>query len=237
MSQSQVSSSPACESALRPRTSSARWLLRLGALSMCTLIPFSAASPAWAHDTLLSSSPEADEVLDQPLDEVVLEFSGTGLIDGESISNVIQVLDSEQQDWATEAVIDGSTASADIEDELPDGSYEIVYRVVYSDGHVEEDTIPFQMDTSEEPSQDDHSSAEAQTQDLEEQAPAPAEEPDDPEEQDSGQESGVTDTAGRGLVPVGLLLTTVAAVVAAGLTFLIKRRHRTADQKQETSTR
>lgn len=143
-----------------------KWL-RIVVLSLLVGFPVTVAAPAWAHDALIDSNPEPDEVLSQPLDEVVLEFSGSGLTTGESINNVIQVLDADQRNWAAEAVIDGATASTDIVEELPDGRYDLIYRVVYSDGHVEEDSFTFEMQADSEPAETDNNSETAEPEETE----------------------------------------------------------------------
>jgi len=101
------------------------------------------AAPAWAHDSLIASSPEAGEVLEQSPEEVTLEFSGEGLTDGESITNVIQISDAEGENFEGETEIDGATMSTELPEELPGGEYTVAYRVVYSDGHAEEQSFDF----------------------------------------------------------------------------------------------
>lgn len=104
------------------------------------------AAPAWAHDELLSATPEAGEVLSESPEEIVLVFTGDGLTVGENITNEIRVTDTEGESWETETVVEGSSMSTEFDAELPDGEYEVVYRVVYSDGHDEEDSYTFEVD-------------------------------------------------------------------------------------------
>ncbi|WP_261624012.1 copper resistance CopC family protein [Nesterenkonia marinintestina] len=104
------------------------------------------ASPAWAHDTLISSTPEDGAEVTEPLDEVTLEFSGDGLTTGEGITNEIRVTDEDGDDLATETEVDGATMSTTFDEPLPDGEYDVVYRVVYSDGHDEEGELSFAVD-------------------------------------------------------------------------------------------
>ncbi|MDO5492643.1 MAG: copper resistance protein CopC, partial [Nesterenkonia sp.] len=104
------------------------------------------ASPAWAHDTLISSTPEDGAEVTEPLEEVTLEFSGDGLTTGEGITNEIRVTDEDGDDLATETEVDGATMSTTFDEPLPDGEYDVVYRVVYSDGHDEEGELSFGVD-------------------------------------------------------------------------------------------
>lgn len=114
------------------------------------------ASPAWAHDTLISSSPAAGEVLTESPEEIVLEFSGGGLTEGEDIPNDIWVLDSEGENWESEeeAQVEGSTMTTELREELPDGEYTVLYHVVYADGHDEELSFEFEVDAGENAGQE-----------------------------------------------------------------------------------
>lgn len=135
----------------------ARRAPRILALSGVTALGLTAglAAPAWAHDTLIASSPEEGEVLTESPEEIVLEFSGSGLTVGEDIPNEIWVLDSEGENWegAETAQPEGSTLTTELRDELPDGEYTVLYHVVYSDGHDEELSFEFEVDAGEDAAQ------------------------------------------------------------------------------------
>ncbi|MGO1183789.1 MAG: copper resistance CopC family protein [Micrococcaceae bacterium] len=98
-----------------------------------------------AHDTLLSASPEADDVLEQSPETITLEFSGTGLITGETIPNTIVLRDANGANWEGETVVEGSTMSTELPEPLPNGEFDVAYRVVYSDGHTEEHSYRFEV--------------------------------------------------------------------------------------------
>ncbi|MGQ7787640.1 copper resistance CopC family protein [Nesterenkonia sp. K-15-9-6] len=119
------------------------------------------AAPAWAHDELLSATPEADEVLTESPEEIVLEFTGDGLTEGENITNQIRVTDGDGESWETETVVDGPSMSTELDGELPDGEYEVLYRVVYSDGHDEEDSFSFEVDLPEDAAETDGAETDA----------------------------------------------------------------------------
>ena len=116
--------------------------------SAALLLAAMSAAPAWAHDTLISSTPEADEVLEASPEEIVLEFSGEGLTSGESIPNTIWVTDSEGEHWEGDTDVDGTTMSTELEEPLPNGEYEVLYHAVYSDGHSEELSFSFEVDAA-----------------------------------------------------------------------------------------
>lgn len=131
------------------RDASGLWAARL---RFAVLAVFSAmmlsvvwAAPAAAHDTLLSASPEADEVMDHSPEEIVLEFSGAGLTTGEAITNAILLRDANGENWEGETQVEGSTMFTELPETLPNGEFDVVYRVVYSDGHSEEHSYSFEV--------------------------------------------------------------------------------------------
>lgn len=119
---------------------SAGAVLMLGAMT---------AAPAWAHDTMIGSTPEADAVLDESPEEIVLEFSGEGLTTGESIPNTIWVTDEEGEHWEGDTEANGPTMRTELPESLPNGEYEVLYHAVYSDGHSEELDFSFEVDAAE----------------------------------------------------------------------------------------
>ncbi|MGJ9373190.1 copper resistance CopC family protein [Nesterenkonia sp. CF4.4] len=134
------------------------------------------AAPAWAHDSLISSTPGAGAVLEQSPEEVTLEFSGGGLTTGESIANVIEVSDADGENWAGEIEIEGATMSTELSEELPGGDYTVAYRVVYSDGHAEESSFEFEVaDAPAEPTPEPSTATETE----------PESEPTAPEDDDA----------------------------------------------------
>lgn len=191
------------------------------------------AAPAWAHDSLIASSPEAGEVLEQSPEEVTLEFSGEGLTDGESITNIIQISDAEGENFEGETEIDGATMSTELPEELPGGEYTVAYRVVYSDGHAEEQSFDFEVAEAEPeslPSAADESAQPQATEDddaaesngdepaAEDSTADPAAGAEATAETDSGLPVGVTVVAGI------VILALSAGIVIAVLRGRGKRR-------------
>ena len=132
-------------------------VLLLGAMS---------AVPAWAHDSLISSTPEAGAVLDESPEEIVLEFSGEGLTTGESIPNTMWVTDSDGEHWEGETEVDGPTMWTELEEPLPNGEYEVLYHAVYSDGHSEELSFDFEVDAPVVDDEEDGTEEEAAAEDA-----------------------------------------------------------------------
>lgn len=90
------------------------------------------ATGASAHESLTDSSPRSGEVLESGPSEIALIFSGQLLEDGAAVA----VSDSDSYDWASGApAVEDTTATLGLDQALPDGEYEVLWRVVSSDGH------------------------------------------------------------------------------------------------------
>lgn len=128
-----------------------RALTGLFALAAAPAAVVGLAGPAQAHDELLRSTPEAGQRLDRAPEQVSLTFSGE-LVDGQGIQNLVQVRDADGNQWQAEpGAVDGDTLSATLCPGLPNGEYELAYRVVYSDGHSDERRLDFTLDADDAP--------------------------------------------------------------------------------------
>ncbi len=118
-------------------------VLGAGALIGLIVVP---ASPAIAHDQLLSSTPAVAERLAVAPTEVVLQFSDDVL----TVGALLLVVDAQGKDWAAaDAVYDGPAVRASIDGDLPEAGYEIRWRAVSSDGHPVSGLIPFTVGDGE----------------------------------------------------------------------------------------
>ncbi|CAN5634049.1 hypothetical protein BH10ACT3_BH10ACT3_12010 [soil metagenome] len=101
-------------------------------LAICGAVLLATATPAGAHATLETLSPEPDAVLDTPPTEVVLTFS-------EPISipqDAIRVFDpSERRLPGVEATADANVMTAKLPELTVDGSYTVAWHMVSADGH------------------------------------------------------------------------------------------------------
>jgi methionine-rich copper-binding protein CopC len=98
------------------------------------------APPAAAHDQLLDSSPTEGEHLDVAPTEVTLRFSDEIL----TIGPAVIVADDAGGTWTVgDPVLDGPDVVTALADDVPDGAYEVRWRVVSSDGHPITGVIPF----------------------------------------------------------------------------------------------
>ena len=104
------------------------------------------AAPASAHDQLVASSPSAGEALTEAPAQVSLEFGAEVLTAGA----MIVIADAQGTDWvAAAAVPQGTAVTADVRAGMPDGGYELRWRVVSADGHPISGIIPFTVGDGE----------------------------------------------------------------------------------------
>ncbi|MFC7403383.1 copper resistance protein CopC [Citricoccus sp. GCM10030269] len=133
----------------RPRTTGAA--AASAVVAACAVVALATASPAAAHDELLSTSPEAGTTVLTAPTEVTLAFSGDP-ITGQGVQNLITVTDDEGHQWQDgDAQVSGAELSADLCEGLHNGEYEVEYRVVYSDGHSDEKSYEFTLDDPDAP--------------------------------------------------------------------------------------
>lgn len=113
---------------------------RAAATVVAVLALTAVAAPAWAHDELVSSSPQQNEQLEAAPAQVELTFSS----DIMQIGAAVIVADGDEQDWvAGDAQIDLDTVTVSLAEGMPEGAYEIRWRVVSADGHPISGLIPF----------------------------------------------------------------------------------------------
>jgi methionine-rich copper-binding protein CopC len=132
------------------RRASAR-LTAGSALAGLLLLP--TADAATAHDELVGSDPAPGAALDSAPAAVRLDYSADVLAFGAAVI----VADADGDPWqAGEPVLDGSSVSVPLDPSLPDGAYEVRWRVVSSDGHPITGLVPFTVgdvaEATDEPS-------------------------------------------------------------------------------------
>lgn len=116
------------------------------ALSAAALLALATATPAAAHDQLLSATPAAGTAVLEAPAKIGLEFSGN-LTTGQGIQNLVTVTDEDGHQWQDgEAQVTGPNLTAALCEGLPNGEYTVDYRVVYSDGHSEEKGYEFTLE-------------------------------------------------------------------------------------------
>jgi len=195
-----------------------RALARLSAgPALAGLLLLSTATAASAHDELVGSDPAPGAELHVAPPAVRLDFSADVLTFGAAVI----VADDADDTWhAGEPILDGSSVSMALDPALPDGAYEVRWRVVSSDGHPITGLVPFTVgDVAAAASSD--GSASQPTPDEREAATA------------SGEQTGATDAAGSTASALPWRTLAVAcggALLALGLyvLFVVLRGRRTA---------
>lgn len=113
------------------------------ALSAAGALTALGLAPAAAHDEVLSTSPEQDAVLETAPEQIELSYSGEIM----DIGHQVLVTDSEGQS-VTEGPLerDGSQVVQPLADTgAQDETYQVVWRVVSSDGHPIEGTYTYEV--------------------------------------------------------------------------------------------
>lgn len=203
-----------------PAPSRPRRVLALGVAVAAALAgPLVVATPASAHDYLVSSDPAADSAVETLPEQLVLVYSAELLDVGDGTAVEVEAPSGASvTDGAP--VLDGTDVTVPLAEGTEAGEYTVTWRVVSSDGHpidgvfgfTVENAVPLEEETSaptptptESPSPD---AEEPSTDDAEDQGP-------DPEPAD-----GETDTEGTSsllpwiLAGTALLIAVVALVVA-----------------------
>ena len=124
----------------------ARWAL--SALALVTLVTLSvvggAAPAATAHDQVLSTSPTTGENVDTAPKQVAMVFSDDIL----SVGAIMLIVDEQGRNWADGTLqLDRATVTQPLAPGLPNGAYEVRWRVVSADGHPIAGTFPFSVGT------------------------------------------------------------------------------------------
>lgn len=144
------------------------------------------AAPASAHDALVSSSPAADEQVTTVPEQISLTFSNNLLVLEDNSGTAMTVVDDAGRDWvAGEPEVEADTVTAELESGMPNGSYDVTWKIVSSDGHPTSGEYSFTVaaegnDATPEPTEtattpEESATPVAETPAAETPAPAPAE--------------------------------------------------------------
>lgn len=105
------------------------------ALAFTAALLAGSASPAAAHDGLVSSTPSGGETIAEAPSTVVLTFSGE-ILAGSPSAVIIEVTDPAGAVVSEgDTAVDGVTVTQQLTPDLPAGDYTVTWRVVSSDGH------------------------------------------------------------------------------------------------------
>ncbi|TFC91111.1 copper resistance protein CopC [Cryobacterium sp. TMT3-29-2] len=113
-----------------PRRPAAAVLLTVLVIALSVLSPVAPA--ANAHDSVLLTEPADGEQVDPAPTEIAITFTDAIL----ELGAIVMVVDDDQKNWAEgDMRLEGSQATQPVAAELPDGAYDVRWRVVSADGH------------------------------------------------------------------------------------------------------
>lgn len=99
------------------------------AVAAGALVPL---SPAYGHDQIVSQTPATGERLNATPDEITLTFSSEPL----DVGATILVVDHHLTEWSEGSPrLDGTSIVQDLSADMPEGVYEVRWRMVSADGH------------------------------------------------------------------------------------------------------
>lgn len=205
-------------------------------LAVAAVAVFAIAAPASAHDSLVHSTPGAEERLDAAPENIVLTFSGELLVLGDStLGAVVLVMDEAGRDWATGDVeVSGNTVTASVEEGMPDAGYQVRWQVVSEDGHPISGIVPFTIgDAAPLASPSASGGGSASDADTDDAAGAGTDAGDADADNARAQDQTTTDSPG---IPRVLLIGAGGAALAAAAfaVYRILRRPRTAPAAPDT---
>lgn len=120
-----------------------RLLAGLGVLALAAAFTIGGVAPAAsAHDSVASTVPSDTEHVDLAPATVSMRFTDNIM----QLGAIMLVVDSAGTDWsAGEPALDGPTATLAVDPALPDGAYQVRWRVVSADGHPISGTFDFSV--------------------------------------------------------------------------------------------
>lgn len=178
------------------------------ALALLTVV----APAAAAHDQLISTDPPDGAVLDTAPASVGLTFSEDVL----DISTTV-VVAGPNGSVPTTPSVDGTTVTATLPGELPDGAYTVTWRVVSNDGHPVQGSFGFTVQAA--------GSAPTTTGDP---GTASAEPTTSGAASSTASPVPATQQGSAGTGPLGLIVGIAGVGLAAALVVLLLRRRRTS---------
>ncbi|ALE91301.1 hypothetical protein AOC05_01295 [Arthrobacter alpinus] len=104
----------------------------LAVLLLCLGLSLAGAPLAAAHDQIISSTPTPGQRLVTAPLHIEIRFNGTLL----NLGHEVRVIGSDTKNWVQDApVLNGEKLTQPLPAGMPDGEYQVRWRVVSSDGH------------------------------------------------------------------------------------------------------
>jgi len=189
----------------------------LAAVLLAVAAAVGVAAPTQAHDQIISTSPSEDGYVDTAPAEVSMVYTDS-LIE---VGAVVLVMDDTEKDWADGPVaLDGPNAVQAIKAGMPDGIYQVRWRVVSSDGHPISGVYNFAVGTATLTADTGTETGTGTSSDAEATADPAAAGPDE------GTASGATSTTSTvsSTVVIGLLGAVAGIAVFGGVLWFRSRR-------------
>lgn len=123
--------------------------IALAAALLAAFLVLFAPLSASAHDSLISSSPEADSTVDTLPTELTLTFSAK-LIDGDGATEVVVTDASGATVTDGPATVNGAIVTQPLVAEAAAGEYSVIWKIVSSDGHPTSKEFSFSVANSTE---------------------------------------------------------------------------------------
>lgn len=120
-------------------------------VALAVIAILATATPASAHDQLISSTPAEGESLGSAPESVSMTFSGQLIVlDSSMTGAVVMVVDESGRDWATGDIdVQGDTVTAQLTPGMPVAGYQVRWQVVSEDGHPIAGVISFTVGDAE----------------------------------------------------------------------------------------
>jgi methionine-rich copper-binding protein CopC len=192
-----------------PRRSADAVVLTLIVIALSVLSPLAPA--ANAHDSVLLTVPADGEQVDLAPTEIAITFTDDIL----ELGAIVMVVDGEDENWADgDMRLEGAQATQPVAADLPDGAYDVRWRVVSADGHPVSGTFAFTVgDAKPEPAVNEAATA----------APDPS---SDADAATAGSAENADAATGLPLIVVGLIGALVGLAVFALFTVWRARSRR-----------
>ncbi len=189
-----------------------------------------AASPASAHDRLVSSDPADGDELDAPVDTLTLTYSAVIIPDGTQVR-----VSTPSGEVDAEVAVDGETVTATFDPSDEGGEHVVQWRAVSADGHPIEGEFSYTVAAPAEPA--DEPSDEPADEPSDEPVAEPTAEPT-PEvsEPAAGGADAAADEAGSGSA-MPLVYGAVLVVLIGTAAVLVTRSRRRLHESVEPGPR
>jgi methionine-rich copper-binding protein CopC len=198
---------------------------------------FVGATQASAHDKLIGTDPGDQKVLDKAPEQVKLQFNNSVL----DVGTVIKVEDADGKNVAEgEPDLDGPVVTQALSDGIEDGAYQVVWRVVSSDGHPINGRFAFAVgDEGDKALEDLQNATDDQGASDEDDSHEHSHGDSDASDKNQSDQKANTGTDNTGQIVTASIIGGVGLIVIIGVAVIVYRRGKrkrqsTDDQASKT---